>query len=197
MEFTNIHKYKIILASQSPRRKQILDELGITFSTVKRDIPENYPEGLRATEVALYLSDLKARAFDDLADDGSIIISADTIVSIDEHVLGKPVDAEDAVRILKLLSGRKHEVITGVTLRRGNHFKSFAISTEVYFKNLSDSEIDYYVKNYLPYDKAGAYGIQEWIGLMGIERINGSYYNVMGLPVKEVYEGLIALSEEK
>jgi septum formation protein len=193
MKFTNIHSFNIILASQSPRRKQLLEDLGLRFTTVKRDIPENYPGGMHASAVALYLSELKAHAFDDLANENTIIVSADTIVSIDDRILGKPADHAEAIGMLQMLSGRSHEVISGVTLRRGNYIKSFAVSTEVYFKKLKEEEIIFYVSNYHPMDKAGAYGIQEWIGLTGIEKIVGSYYNVVGLPVKEVYEGLIEL----
>ena len=171
--------------------------LGIEFTTVQREIPENYPVGMPAKEVAQYLSRIKAEAFDELANEKTIIITADTIVSIDTHILGKPSDATEAKKMLQMLSGRKHEVISGVTLRKGAHFQSWTVSTEVYFKMLDEAEIDYYISNYKPFDKAGSYGIQEWIGLIGIEKINGSYFNVVGLPVKELYEALREMSEEK
>ena len=197
MTYTRISDYQIVLGSQSPRRKELLQMLGITFTTIQREIPENYPQGMPAKEVAQYLSRIKAEAFDELANEKTIIITADTIVSIDTHILGKPSDATEAKKMLQMLSGRKHEVISGVTLRKGTHFQSWTVSTEVYFKMLDEAEIDYYICNYKPFDKAGSYGIQEWIGLIGIEKINGSYFNVVGLPVKEIYKALREMSEEK
>ena len=182
----------IILASKSPRRQQLLTDLGIKFSVKTKEVDEIYPEHLRKQEVALYLAELKAKAFDEELTEDIIVITADTIVCVDNLIIGKPIDKLDAERILNLLSGRKHEVITGVCLHNSKKLKSFYVTTGVYFKKLSEKEIDYYLENYKPYDKAGAYGIQEWIGLIGVEKIEGSFYNVMGLPVKEVFEELLA-----
>lgn len=188
-----LSKYDLILASASPRRKQLLEELDIKFRVKTKSIAENFPAELNPTEVAAYLSKLKAAAFarEDFTE-LTLIITADTIVTIEGQILGKPLDREDAFRILKQLSGKKHQVITGVTLRSLKKEHSFTVSTDVFFKSLSESEIGFYVDTFKPYDKAGAYGIQEWIGHAAIERIEGSYFNVMGLPTHRLYEELSA-----
>ncbi|MFY9310875.1 MAG: Maf-like protein [Bacteroidia bacterium] len=186
-----LNKNKIILASKSPRRQYLLKELGLNFEVHTKDVDESFPETLKAQEIPLYLCKKKADAFEeDLADD-TIVITADTVVWIEDQVLNKPENYEDAVRMLKLLSGKKHQVYTGVCLKSKHKEKSFYAQTDVYFKVLSQEEIDYYITNYNPYDKAGAYGAQEWIGYIAVEKIEGTYFNVMGLPVREVYEELL------
>lgn len=188
-----LSKYDLILASASPRRKQLLEELNIPFRVKTKSVEENFPAALNPEEVAAYLSKLKAAAFrrEDFTEQ-TLIITADTIVTLEGKILGKPLDREDAFRILKLLSAKKHQVITGVTLRSLDKEQTFTVSTDVFFKSLSSSEIAFYVDNFKPYDKAGAYGIQEWIGHAAIERIEGSYFNVMGLPTHRLYEELSA-----
>lgn len=183
-----LNGYKIILASQSPRRKKLLEDLGLQFETLPVDVDEYYPPNLKGKDIAIFLSQLKANAFEfDKLCENCLIITADTIVWQNNQVLSKPKDTDDAVRILNLLSGNSHEVITGVTIR--NRFKShsFYAVTKVFFKKLTQEEIEFYVSNYQPFDKAGAYGIQEWIGYIGIEKIEGSYFNVVGLPVQKLY----------
>ncbi|MBL7104643.1 MAG: septum formation protein Maf [Bacteroidales bacterium] len=187
-----VKKYKIILASQSPRRQQLIKELGLDFEVIPVDIEESYPAKLKKKDIAIYISELKAKSFDfDKLCKNCLIITADTIVLQDGQILPKPKDFNDAVRILQTLSGNVHEVITGVSLRTKNKLKSFHSITKVYFKNLTPEEIHYYIEHYKPYDKAGAYGIQEWIGYIGIERIEGSYFNVVGLPVQRLYSELL------
>lgn len=183
--------YKIILASQSPRRQYLLKELGIEFEVKIRDVDEEFPEYLRRYEIPLYLCEKKAAAYNDDLEDGQLLITADTIVWLDNDPLNKPKDRDDAIRMLNALSGRMHEVITAVCLKSKEKTTSFYAVTDVYFKDLSTEEIEYYVDNYKPFDKAGAYGAQEWIGYIGIDKIHGSYFNVMGLPVKELYEELM------
>ncbi len=186
-----LSKYNIILASGSPRRKQLLDELGIKFTIQTKEVNEDYPAGYPVEKVAQYLSEKKAAAFHESdMRDNTLIITADTIVVLGHTILGKPSSYQDAITMLKTLSGKKHQVITGVTIRTVDKIHSFSVSTEVYFKDLSDKEISYYVDKYKPMDKAGAYGIQEWIGHAAIERIEGSYFNVMGLPTHRLYEEL-------
>jgi septum formation protein len=191
MFLQNPEQYEIILASKSPRRQQLLSDLGLKFSVQSMDIPEVFPEGLKMTEVPVYLAELKAEAFRPLLKNNQLVITADTIVWLDGQVLNKPADYADGVRMLKDLSGKKHQVITGVCLLSNKKKVSFFALTDVWFKELSDDEIHYYLEHYQPYDKAGAYGIQEWIGYIGIDRIEGSFFNVMGLPVQSVYEHLI------
>lgn len=181
---------KIILASASPRRQQLLKELGIDFTAEVKPIDETAPKELKAQEIPLYLSQKKAAEFKNTIDDNTIVITADTIVWINEKEIGKPKDYADAVNMLKTLSGNMHEVFTGVTLTSKNKSHSFFVTTKVFFKPLSEQEITYYLDNYKPFDKAGSYGIQEWLGYIGIEKIDGSYFNVMGLPLKELYEEL-------
>ena len=187
----HLEKYNIILASASPRRKQLLEELEIPFKVQTKNVKETFPADLKPEEVAAYLSKLKANAFlEDELDERSLIITADTIVTLEGEILGKPVDRPDAIQILQRLSGKKHQVITGVSLRSKQKQITFSVSTDVYFKQLSSAEIDFYVDTFKPYDKAGAYGIQEWIGHAAIEKIEGSYFNVMGLPTHRLYEEL-------
>jgi septum formation protein len=183
---------KIILASGSPRRQFLLKDLGLNFEVKTKEIEEVYPESLKGKDVALYLAELKANAFaESEIPDETILITADTIVCLDDVILGKPVDYKDAKRMLEQLSGKKHDVISGVCLRSTEKTKCFYAITEVYFKNLNEKEIHHYIEQYKPYDKAGAYGIQEWIGYVGIEKIEGSFYNVMGLPIQRLYEELL------
>lgn len=183
--------YQLILASQSPRRQQLLGDLDLPFTTlVIKDINESYPDDLSATKVAAYLSEKKAQAYRENLKDNALVITADTVVIANDKVLGKPKDKADAVKILHTLSGNTHLVITGVTLTSKQKSETFSAVTEVTFSSLSDDEIDYYIDKYKPYDKAGAYGIQEWIGYIGVEHINGSYFNVMGLPVHQLYQAL-------
>ena len=166
----------------------MLSGLGIDFEVMPLSVDESYPENLKREEIALYLSELKAEAFNfENEYQNSLLITADTIVWLDGEVLPKPKDRDDAVRILTKLSGRAHEVITGVTLKTNDKTASFHSTTKVWFKELTREEIDYYIENFKPFDKAGAYGIQEWIGFIGIEKIEGSYFNVVGLPVQKVY----------
>ena len=192
MLLNKLSDYEIILASASPRRKQLLEELGITFKVKTIKVEENYPDDYPVEKVAQYLSEIKAAAFHmQEMNNNSLVITADTIVAVGDTILGKPTDEKHAKVILKKLSGKRHKVITGVTLRTLQKRHSFSVSTEVYFKKLSQDEIDYYVSNYSPLDKAGAYGIQEWIGHVAIDKIEGSYFNVMGLPTHRLYEELI------
>ena len=191
-----LNRFEIILASKSPRRQQLLNDLGIQFKILTKEVEENFPDHLKREEVALHLALKKASAYEEiLQQENVIVITADTIVCLGEKVIGKPVNFYDAVNILKTLSGKMHEVFTGVCISRKEKKELFFVRSVVYFKKLSDDEINFYITNYKPFDKAGAYGIQDWIGLTGIEKINGSYHNVMGLPVKEVYEHLINISE--
>ena len=185
--------YDIVLASASPRRRQLLQELGIRFRVQPKKVEENFDEQLAPVQVAEYLSKLKARAFSkEELEEKTIVITADTVVTIDGMIMGKPKDPANAREMLQQLSGRSHQVITGVTLRSAEKMKTFSVSTKVFFKELSNEEIEYYITRFKPFDKAGAYGIQEWIGHAAIERIEGSYFNVMGLPVHRLYEELLA-----
>lgn len=186
----NLNDYQIILASQSPRRHQMLRELGVSFEIKTREVDEIYPEGLRPEEVPLYLAELKLKAFEKDMESNQLVITADTIVCVDDWILGKPVDRADAFNMLKALSGRSHQVISGVCLQSVEKKVSFSTITHVHFKVLSDEEINYYIENYKPFDKAGAYGIQEWIGFIGIDGIEGSYFNVVGLPIQRLYQEL-------
>lgn len=183
-----LKSYRLILASQSPRRRQLLSEAGIAFTLAECfECEESFPSLLPAREVAEYLSHLKSEAYPQPLAEGDILLTADTVVIAADRILGKPADRDEAVAMIRSLSGCEHEVITGVTLRTIDRKRSFSASSKVFFRHLSDEEIDYYIDTYRPYDKAGAYGIQEWIGYVGIERIEGSFYNVMGLPVQRLY----------
>ncbi|PIQ22418.1 MAG: septum formation protein Maf [Cytophagales bacterium CG18_big_fil_WC_8_21_14_2_50_42_9] len=181
---------KLILASNSPRRKELLGKLDVAFEVKLKDVPEDFPDSLRREQVAEYLANRKAEAYlDDLQDE--IILTADTIVCLDDLVLNKPANNAEAHHMLQLLSGRMHTVFTGVCLLAKEKKVIFHDATQVYFKSLSEVEISYYVEHYRPYDKAGAYGAQEWMGMIAVERIEGSYFNVMGLPVHAVYQQLL------
>lgn len=183
--------YKIILASNSPRRKELLAGIDVQFEVrVIQDIDESYPADLPTKDIAEYISHKKAAVYQQQMAPDELIITADTIVVLGNEVMGKPHDEADARRMLRELSGRTHQVITGVTLTTIQKQISFSVETDVTFKALSDSEIDYYVSHYKPFDKAGAYGIQEWIGHIGVTGLQGSYFNVMGLPVQRIYEAL-------
>jgi septum formation protein len=187
----NLDKYKIILASNSPRRKELLGQLGIPFTTrMLNDIDESFPSDLPADNIAEYISCKKAEAYRKQMANDELIITADTIVVSNDKVLGKPKDENEACEMLRELSGHAHKVITGVTITTASNTKSFSSVTEVVFANLTDQEIKYYVENYRPLDKAGAYGIQEWIGCVAVSGMNGSYYNVMGLPIFKLYQEL-------
>ncbi|MEO6611331.1 MAG: Maf family protein [Chitinophagaceae bacterium] len=181
---------KIILASQSPRRKQLLEWAEVPFEVVVKETDERFPPGLTPEEVAVYIARNKALAVQAQRTKEEVILAADTIVVLGENIIGKPVHREDAVSILLALSGEQHRVITGVVIRKGEQEIAFADSTEVTFHRLSVDEIEFYVDKYKPYDKAGAYAIQEWIGVVGIKSINGDFYNVMGLPVSRVVQEL-------
>ena len=189
MKQTKIMKAKkIILASNSPRRRELLAGLDISFEVkVIPGIDESYPEDLPAVEVPQYISKAKADAYLGMIDNDTMVIKADTVVVLDDEILGKPVDDDDARRILHKLSGKTHQVITGVCLTSLDKQRVFAVTTGVTFKQFTEQEIDYYVSHYHPLDKAGAYGIQEWIGHIGVTALNGSYFNVMGLPVQRIY----------
>lgn len=186
----NINQFRIILASRSPRRQQLLSELGVKFDIVTKDYDESYPEGLVGEEIARFISSRKANYFKNELSDNEIVIAADTIVWCNNKVLGKPLDEKDAIRILKEISANTHEVITAVTLFSLKKEVTFSVSTKVTFEKLSDEEIKYYVDKFKPYDKAGAYGIQEWIGITACSHIEGSYFNVVGLPVQRLYKEL-------
>jgi septum formation protein len=182
--------YRIILASRSPRRRQLLDELGLEFDVVVKKYDETFPEGLNGEETARHIAYHKALTFKNELSDKAIVIAADTIVWCNKKVLGKPLNAEDAFRILREISGNTHEVITGVSLISSFRETTFSVSTKVTFDLLSDEEIGYYVEKFKPYDKAGAYGIQEWIGIIACSHIEGSYFNVVGLPVHRLCKEL-------
>ena len=183
--------YKVILASNSPRRKELLAGIDVKFEVrVIQDIDESYPSDLPTKNIAEYISRKKAAVYQQQMAPDELIITADTIVVLGDEVMGKPHDEADARRMLRELSGKTHQVITGVTLTTIQKQISFSVETDVTFKALSDSEIDYYVSHYKPFDKAGAYGIQEWIGHIGVTGLQGSYFNVMGLPVQRIYEAL-------
>jgi len=187
-----LHQKQIVLASNSPRRKELLSSLKIPFQVVVKNTDETVKDGISAEETAKFLAVKKASFYNDITKtDNTILITADTIVLTDDTILGKPRSYEDAFDMLKALSGRSHKVITGVALTSAKKQVVFDAVTTVHFKELSDEEIDFYITNFKPFDKAGAYGIQEWIGMIGITRIEGSYFNVVGLPVQKLYSELI------
>lgn len=186
-----LKNYRLILASQSPRRRQLLADCGLEYELAERyEVEELFPATMDADEVPVYLSRLKSDGYPTELAERDILLTADTVVIIDNEILGKPADEAEARAMLRRLSGRAHRVTTGVTLRSRDRVESFAVQSDVYFRTLTDEEIAYYVTRYRPMDKAGSYGIQEWIGYVGIERIDGSFYNVMGLPVQRVYAAL-------
>lgn len=188
----NLKKYKVILASNSPRRKELLAGLGVDYEVrTLPDVDESYPDTLQGADIPLYIAKEKADAYRNMLQPGELMITADTIVWLDGRVLGKPKYREDALCMLRDMSGRTHEVFTGVCITTTEWQRSFAAQTEVRFAELSEEEITYYVDKFRPMDKAGAYGVQEWIGFIGVENISGSYYNIMGLPVQRLYKELV------
>lgn len=178
---------KLLLASQSPRRKELLSNLGFDFEVVKIDCEEIVPEHIKVGESAAYLSELKADAFRKL-EEGEVLLTADTVVAIDNQFLGKPIDKEHARQMLKLLSGKTHQVYTGITIKTLDKTITETDVADVEIDDLTDEEIEYYIQNYKPFDKAGSYGIQEWLGMAKIKRMNGSFYTIMGLPTHLVYK---------
>jgi septum formation protein len=186
-----LNGYNVILASKSPRRKLLLEGLEVQFTIDSKDVVETFPPRLKREEIAIYLSELKANAFTGFLKDNDLLISSDTIVWMNNEVLHKPINIEDAYRILTKLSGATHEVITAVSFKTIKKIHTFIDITKVTFNNLSQAEIEFYVNKYLPFDKAGAYGAQEWIGYVAINKIEGSYFNVMGLPTEKLYKEII------
>lgn len=188
-----LNKYmnnKLILASKSPRRQQLLKEAGFDFMVKTLDTEESYPETLAASNVAKFLAKKKAEGFIPILKDGETVITADTVVILNDEILGKPTNHAEARAMLEALSGQQHQVTTAVCIASRDKIVAFDDTTVVYFKQLSKEEIEYYIEKYQPFDKAGAYGIQEWIGMIGIQKIEGSYFTVMGLPMHLVYEAL-------
>lgn len=190
----NLKKYRVILASNSPRRKELLAGLGVEYEVrTLPDVDESYPDTLKGADIPLYIAKEKADAYLSMMKPEELMITADTIVWLDGKVLGKPGDREDALQMLRDMSGRTHEVFTGVCITTTEWQHSFTARTEVRFSELSEEEMAYYVDKYHPMDKAGAYGVQEWIGFIGVENISCSYYNIMGLPVQKLYRELCKL----
>ena len=187
-----LKNYHLILASKSPRRQQFFKDLNLDFTIQLKEVEEIYPKELKGTEITEFLADLKSKAFTNLSDK-DLLITSDTIVWLENEALGKPKDEADAFKMLQSLSGKKHEVISSISIKTNNFQKIISDVTSVYFKEISDDEINYYIKNYKPFDKAGGYGIQEWIGFIAIDKIEGSYFNVVGLPVHKLYDALMKL----
>jgi len=187
-----LKEYNVILASTPPRRQQFFQDLDIDFTVQLKEVEEIYPPELKGIEITDFLADLKSQAFTNLSEK-DLLITSDTIVWLDEIALGKPKNAEDAFNMLRSLSGKNHKVITSISIKSKNYQKIINDITTVTFKELSDNEINYYIKNYKPFDKAGAYGIQEWIGFIAIDKLEGSYFNVVGLPVHKLYKELMNL----
>ena len=186
----HLDKYKIVLASKSPRRQELLRGMGVHFVTITKETPEDHPD-MPFEKVPEYLSRQKSLAFiDDELPENFLLITADTVVIAENEILGKPTDKADALRMLQLLSGRTHHVVTGVTVRSKDKMITFSATSQVTFASLDMEEMEHYVDQYQPYDKAGAYGIQEWIGYVGISGLQGSFYNVMGLPTRKLYQTL-------
>ena len=191
MMLENLKKYNIVLASKSPRRQELMKGVGLEFSVMTKDVDESYPSNMSVYDVAPYLSVKKAKAFnEDELPENYMVITADTVVIVDDEILGKPKDTEGAYEMLNKISGKKHSVITGVTIRTSDKVKTFSVVSKVSFETLDKEEIEYYVNNFKPYDKAGAYGIQEWIGYIGVNHVEGSYFNVMGFPTQKLYKML-------
>jgi len=188
-----LKNYQLLLASKSPRRQQFLKDLGLPFTTVSIDVEENYPKYLHGNEITSFLAELKADAYEQELKPNEILITADTIVRASGKILGKPKDVEAAKKILHILSNNQHEVITSVCIKTQDKTKIINDTTTVYFKKLTDEEIDFYIQNFKPFDKAGAYGIQEWIGYIGVKKIEGSFYTVMGFPVHKFYKEMMKL----
>ena len=187
-----LKEYNIILASKSPRRQQFFKDLDLDFTIKLKEVEEIYPPELKGTAITDFLADLKSKAFNNLAAN-DLLITSDTIVWLEEKALGKPKDEADAFAMLRALSGKEHQVITSISIKNKHFQKIFNDTTTVSFKEISDDEINYYIKNYKPFDKAGAYGIQEWIGFIAINNLEGSYFNVVGLPVHKLYKELMNL----
>lgn len=187
---SHLNNYNIILASQSPRRLELLSGLNIPFKVQVIDIDESYPHDLVGVDIPMYLAEKKANVYLETMDENTLLITADTIVWHEGQVFNKPTDKNDATAMLKSLSGKTHQVITGVCISTLRKRKTFHVISEVRFATLSSKEIEYYLQNYEPYDKAGSYGVQEWIGYIGVEHIDGSYFNVMGLPIQRLYTEL-------
>ena len=187
---SHLQNYRIILGSQSPRREELLNGLNIPFETAVIDVEETYPREIVGVDIPMYLAEKKANAYENKLDENTMLITADTIVWLEGRVYNKPKDKADATAMLKNLSGKTHQVITGVCISTKNKRKTFHVISEVRFARLTNQEIDFYLDNYQPYDKAGAYGVQEWIGYIGVEYIEGSYFNVMGLPIQRLYTEL-------
>ena len=191
MMLDNLNKYQIVLASNSPRRKELLQRMGVNFKVrTLFGIDESFPDSLRGEDIVCYISRNKAEAYRNSMARNELLITADTIVYLDGEVMGKPKNAEQAKEMLHKLSGKTHQVITGVTIVTAERTENFGVTSQVKFAELTDEEINFYVDNYLPFDKAGAYGIQEWIGIVAVEEIKGIYFNVVGLPVQRLYQKL-------
>ena len=187
----NLDKYDVILASKSPRRQELLAGMGVKFRVMTRDVVEDYPPSLPAVDVPAFLSRKKASAFEkNELPENYLVIASDTVVIIDNQILGKPKDADDATRMLRLLSGQTHKVVSGVTIKTKDVTETFSAVSDVTFNILNDNEIHFYIEKYRPFDKAGAYGLQEWIGYIGVSAVKGSFYNVMGLPTQMLYQTL-------
>jgi septum formation protein len=186
----NLQNKRIKLASKSPRRQQLLEGIGLTFEVWSKEVDESYPEHLQREEIPVYLASKKADAFRGELDQSDILITADTIVWVDEQVLNKPADRADAIRMIEMLNGNMHDVYTGVSIISTEKSEIIWDRTRVHFAHLTSTEIEHYIDNYSPFDKAGSYGAQDWIGLIAIDRLEGSYFNVMGLPVHKVYQAL-------
>lgn len=187
---SNINQYKIILGSQSARRHELLAGIKIPFEIVNIDVDETYPASMVGVDIPMYLAEKKANAFKNKMEENTLLITADTIVWHEGKVLGKPTDKAEAYKFLQFLSGKTHQVITGVCISTLARRKVFHVISDVRFARLTSAEIEFYLENFRPYDKAGAYGVQEWIGYIGVEHINGSYFNVMGLPIQRLYNEL-------
>ena len=196
MDLVNKSKYNIILGSGSSRRKELLGMTGINFSVMSVPVDESFPDSLQGTEISEYIVKNKSKAFNKLIKENEIIITADTLVWFENKCLGKPKDKKEAKYMLKLFAGKSHDVITSVGFLTTSNFKILTESTTVIYKNLNDSEIDYYVENVNPIDKAGSYGIQDWIGMIGVEHVNGSYTSVLGLPVPQTTNQIIKIINE-
>ena len=187
----NLKNYNIVLASKSPRRQELLKGIGVDFSILTKEVYESYPSRLPLIDVAPFLSLKKAKAFEDTElPDNYMVITADTVVIVENEILGKPKDKDDAIRMINQLSGKVHKVVTGVTVHTKEKTKTFSVTSKVTFEKLDNQEVEYYVDNFKPFDKAGAYGVQEWIGYIGVSNVEGSYYNVMGLPTQKLYKVL-------
>ena len=187
----NLKKYNIVLASKSPRRQELLKGIGVDFTILTKEVDESYPSRIPSIDVAPFLSLKKAKAFENAElPENYMVITADTVVIVDNEILGKPKDRDDAFRMIKMLSGKVHKVVTGVTVHTKDKTKTFSVTSKVMFETLDNQEIEYYIDNYKPYDKAGAYGVQEWIGCCGVSNVEGSYFNVMGLPTQKLYKVL-------